>query len=183
MTYNRCIGTRYCSNNCPYKVRHFNFFQYAEIRTPALQLRHNPDVTVRARGVMEKCTYCVQRINGTRREVKKLDGDAVWAADDNARAEIRTKVDRLMDGLQTACQQACPTQAIVFGDLEHRYVDGGRMPVVQLKAEPHNYGVLSELGTVPRTTYLTRLTNPNTKIGVPSDTSPIRHSEHDEARG
>jgi molybdopterin-containing oxidoreductase family iron-sulfur binding subunit len=178
MTYNRCIGTRYCSNNCPYKVRRFNFLQYAEIRTPVLQLRHNPDVTVRARGVMEKCTYCVQRINGTRRELKKLGGDAVWA-EGEAKAEIAAKMDRVIDGLVTACQQACPTQAIVFGDLEYKYADGSKMQVVQLKDEPHAYGVLDEeLGTRPRTSYLTRLTNPNPKIGVPKDLSPAEHEEH-----
>jgi molybdopterin-containing oxidoreductase family iron-sulfur binding subunit len=176
MTYNRCIGTRYCSNNCPYKVRRFNFFQYAEIRTPALQLRHNPDVTVRARGVMEKCTYCVQRINGTRREIKKIEGDAVWAADD-AKAELKGKVDRLMDGLETACQQACPTKAIVFGDIEYKYADGRRMAVTQLKGEAHSYAVLEELNTHPRTTYLARLTNPNPAIGVPKDTSSAGHGK------
>jgi len=178
MVYNRCIGTRYCSNNCPYKVRRFNFLQYAEVRTPVLQLRHNPDVTVRARGVMEKCTYCVQRINGTRRELKKLGGDAVWA-EGEAKTEIAAKMDRVIDGLVTACQQACPTQAIVFGDLEYKYADGSKMQVVQLKDEPHAYGVLDEeLGTRPRTSYLTRLTNPNPKIGVPKDLSPAEHEEH-----
>jgi MoCo/4Fe-4S cofactor protein with predicted Tat translocation signal len=177
MTYNRCIGTRYCSNNCPYKVRRFNFLQYADIKTPVLQLRHNPDVTVRQRGVMEKCTYCIQRINGTRREIKKLQSDAVDAPQDVA-AELKQKVDRLMDGLETACQQACPTEAIVFGDITYTYADGRNMPVTQLKAEPHNYGVLTELNTFPRTTYLARLTNPNAAIDAgPQDTSAKQKHE------
>jgi MoCo/4Fe-4S cofactor protein with predicted Tat translocation signal len=138
MVYNRCVGTRYCSNNCPYKVRRFNFLAYADFTTEVLRLGRNPEVTVRSRGVMEKCTYCVQRIR---------------------RGEIEATVeDRpLRDGdVQTACQAACPAGAIVFGDLNDR----GSL-VRRLQGQPVNYGLLADQNTRPRTTYLTAFNNPN----------------------
>ena len=138
MIYQRCVGTRFCSNNCPYKVRRFNFFQYAEFTSDSLRQQYNPDVTVRSRGVMEKCSYCVQRIR---------------------RAEIDAQVDGrpLVDGqILTACQAVCPAQAIVFGDLNER-----TSKVREWKESPLHYGLLEDLNTRPRTTYLAALRNPN----------------------
>ena len=136
MVYNRCIGTRYCSNNCPYKVRRFNYLAYTDA-TPLEQLARNPDVTVRGRGVMEKCTYCVQRIE---------------------RARHTTRKGQPLD-VQTACQQACPTRAIVFGDLNEV-----KSAVAEHHRDGRAYALLHELGTTPRTRHLLRLKNPDPEL-------------------
>jgi molybdopterin-containing oxidoreductase family iron-sulfur binding subunit len=145
MVYNRCVGTRYCSNNCPYKVRRFNFLTFGDWKTDTWKLMRNPEVTVRERGVMEKCTYCVQRIRAAEIEAERTgrqiaDGEVV-----------------------TACQQACPSGAILFGDLA--------LPNARIntwKAQPLNYGLLAELSTQPRTTYLAAIRNPNPDMPKPT---------------
>ncbi len=146
MTYNRCVGTRYCSNNCPYKVRRFNFYLYSDYKTPSLYGLRNPNVTVRSRGVMEKCTYCVQRIN---------------AAKIQSEVENRT----IRDGeIQTACQQACPAEAIIFGNINDK-----KSRVSALKAQSRDYVLLADLNTRPRTSYLARVRNPNPEIREQTD--------------
>jgi molybdopterin-containing oxidoreductase family iron-sulfur binding subunit len=153
MVYNRCVGTRYCSNNCPYKVRRFNFLLYQDWDTQSLWPMRNPDVTVRSRGVMEKCTYCVQRIS---------------------QARIAAKLDdrQIRDGeILTACQAACPTNAIVFGNIN----DPGSQ-VSRLKSSPRNYTLLAELNNRPRTSYLALVRNPNTEL------EPAQAATNGEAR-
>src|SRR3989442_5450770 len=141
MVYNRCVGTRYCSNNCPYKVRRFNSLLYQDWNTPSLKLLRNPDVSVRSRGVMEKCTYCVQRIN-------------------EAKIQSEKEGRRLRDGdVRTACQAVCPTEAIVFGDL-----NDPNSRVARLAAAERNYSLLGDLNTRPRTTYLAAVPNVNQQL-------------------
>ncbi len=137
MIYNRCVGTRFCSNNCPYKVRRFNFLAFADFKSDALRMQYNPDVTVRSRGVMEKCTYCVQRIRQA--EIGEQTADRPLADGD----------------VLTACQAACPTGAIVFGDMNDE-----RSKVKRWKDSPLHYSLLDDLNTFPRTTYLAELENP-----------------------
>ena len=141
MVYNRCVGTRYCSNNCPYKVRRFNFLLYSDWDTESLKLMRNPDVTVRSRGVMEKCSYCIQRISAAKISADKQNRD-------------------IRDGeVVTACQQACPTGAIVFGNLNDK-----ASKVAKVKAQQRNYGVLADLNTRPRTTYIAEVFNTNPEL-------------------
>ncbi|MFP5237568.1 MAG: TAT-variant-translocated molybdopterin oxidoreductase [Acidobacteriota bacterium] len=149
MVYNRCVGTRYCSNNCPYKVRRFNFLLYSDYETESLKLMRNPDVTVRSRGVMEKCSYCVQRIQ-----------EAKITAEKENRA--------IMDGeIQTACQQACPAQVITFGNINDK-----NSRVAHLRADERTYQVLADLNTRPRTTYVAAVINPNSEL----EESPVEHA-------
>jgi MoCo/4Fe-4S cofactor protein with predicted Tat translocation signal len=158
--YNRCVGTRYCANNCPWKVRRFNYLLYGDWDTPSLKLARNPEVTVRSRGVMEKCTFCLQRIM-------------------NAKIESEKQNRLVQDGeIQTACQSACPTEAIIFGDIGPKSNPKGEAPrtrVAKLKDEPRNYAALGELNTRPRATYLGAITNPNPELGGDHSKSGEKH--------
>ena len=148
MVYNRCVGTRYCSDNCPYKVRRFNFLLFQDWDTPQYKMMRNPDVSVRSRGVMEKCTYCVQRINE-----RRIDTET---------ASVREgKEIRIGEELQTACQQSCPANAIVFGN-----INDPNSTVSKWKAQSRNYGLLGELNTRPRTTYLAEVKNPHPELEI-----------------
>jgi Fe-S-cluster-containing dehydrogenase component len=144
MVYNRCVGTRYCSNNCPYKVRRFNFLLWQDWTTPQFKMMRNPEVSIRSRGVMEKCTYCIQRIA-------------------NGRITAERENRRVRDGeVITACQQACPANAIYFGDL-----NDPNSQVSKIKQSKRNYGLLEDLNTRPRTTHLAVVVNPNPDIEQP----------------
>ena len=152
MVYNRCVGTRYCSNNCPYKVRRFNFLLYQDWDTPQYKLMRNPEVTVRSRGVMEKCTYCTQRISAARIEAEK-DGRLI------------------RDGeVVTACQAVCPTNAITFGDM-----NDPNSAITKAKKDHRDYKLLNELNTQPRTTYLAGLKNQNKEM--PDYVPPVKKAE------
>jgi molybdopterin-containing oxidoreductase family iron-sulfur binding subunit len=152
MVYNRCVGTRYCSNNCPYKVRRFNFLLYSDYETESLKLMRNPDVSVRSRGVMEKCSYCIQRISAARIEADKENRN-------------------IRDGeIVTACQQACPASAITFGNINDK-----NSQVTKLRAQQRSYQVIADINTRPRTTYVAEVLNPNQELeATPVEIAPAK---------
>jgi molybdopterin-containing oxidoreductase family iron-sulfur binding subunit len=179
MAYNRCIGTRYCANNCPYKTRRFNFFDYNK-RNPlvahnlykgpfgekqvgtAPHLQRNPNVSVRMRGVMEKCTYCVQRLKDAKiRQKRGQKQEALLAGKASPDSAVTTATLRIpVDSVKVACQEACPADAIAFGNL----LDGDKSKMVRGKEIERNYDLLHYIGTRPRTSYLARVKNPNDKM-------------------
>lgn len=163
MVYNRCIGTRYCANNCPFKVRRFNFFNYHkqldDEKNNVIRLTFNPEVTVRSRGVMEKCTYCIQRIRAAKVRVK------------NEAIKNNNPDNKIKDGdIITACQQACPASAITFGDLNNK-----ASQVSQLQESPRGYKMLEDLNVRPRTAYLARIRNPNPELEAASHKKEAGH--------
>ncbi|RZA27554.1 MAG: 4Fe-4S dicluster domain-containing protein [Proteobacteria bacterium] len=179
MAYNRCIGTRYCANNCPYKARRFNFFDYNK-RNPLIEhnlnkgpfgetqvgkgphLQRNPNVTVRMRGVMEKCTYCVQRLKDAVIRQKRGQKQEVLASG-KASPDVQVTTGTLripVDSLKVACQDACSSEAITFGNL----LDENKSTMVRAKNSERNYDLLNYIGTRPRTSYLARVKNPNSEM-------------------
>ncbi|MEM7622339.1 MAG: TAT-variant-translocated molybdopterin oxidoreductase [Planctomycetota bacterium] len=217
MAYNRCIGTRYCANNCPYKVRRFNFFEYGQVKyngsfigsdvlksftgdeeinqqqfnknfiPPRLrekldeisQMKMNPDVTVRSRGVMEKCTYCIQRVNEARQEVKVRDIWKTGQATDLVASQAGTYEAPIPDGFfEVACQQACPTDSIVFGDILNP-----ESRVSAMRANQRSYALLGYLNTRPRTSHMIRVRNPNPAIRVYDEKDPLDHGSHGGSHG
>jgi len=192
MAYNRCVGTRYCANNCPYKVRRFNFFDWnkrninelykgplGEENDPLPSMGKNPDVTVRMRGVMEKCTYCVQRIQEAkiRIKVKAQRKAKLTTGLDGSEMKLETKDIKVPDGtIRPACQQVCPSDGVAFGDLSDP-----DSRVSQLTNDPRNYSVLGYLNTRPRTTYLAKVRNPNPQMPDYSASPHAAREYHDKA--
>jgi Fe-S-cluster-containing dehydrogenase component len=194
MTYNRCIGTKYCGNNCPFKVRRFNYFNYTKEIPDVQKLVLNPDVTVRSRGVMEKCTYCVQRVNQAKISAKKVrpsSGAVATATDAEKKAamvEANEEKLRIIRSFTSACAQACPTEAITFGDLNDKAErdpaeHGNRLTVAQLSGLGRAYKMLEEINVRPRTTYLARIRNPNPELEPPAPPDSKKAQPAAESKG